>query len=101
MLKYILHTYSLHYIRRGVVPVGAGGAMAPPDFSRSVNPISTRGGRLCPPNNAGTPGFSDLPTALTMSILISDRLFVAKENHFVLFLRFVKKMFLKSVPYRF
>ena len=35
---------------RGVVPGGAGGAMAPPDFGRSVNPISTRGDRLCPPN---------------------------------------------------
>ena len=43
--------------------------MAPPDFARSVNPISTKGGRLCPPNNTGTPGFSDLPTALlTLSI---------------------------------
>ena len=30
----------------------------------SVNPISTKGGRLCPPNNTGTPGFSDLPMAL-------------------------------------
>ena len=37
-------------IYRGVVPGGAGGAMAPPDFGRSVNPISTRGKRLCPPN---------------------------------------------------
>ena len=26
-----------------------GGAMAPPDFGRSVNPISTRGVRLYPP----------------------------------------------------
>ena len=34
---------------RGVVPGGAGGGMAPPDFGRSVNPISTRRGRLCPP----------------------------------------------------
>ena len=25
------------------VPGGAGGAMAPPDFGRSVNPISTKG----------------------------------------------------------
>ena len=25
---------------RGVVPGGAGGTMAPPDFDRSVNPIS-------------------------------------------------------------
>ena len=28
---------------RSVVPGGAGGAMATPDFGRSVNPISTRG----------------------------------------------------------
>ena len=44
---------------------GAGGAMAPPDFGRTVTPISTLGQILpttllsCPP-----PGFSDLPTAL-------------------------------------
>ena len=31
---------------RGVLPGGAGGAMAPTDFGRSVNPISTRGDRL-------------------------------------------------------
>ena len=31
---------------RPVVPGGAGSAMAPPDFGRSVNPISTKGGRL-------------------------------------------------------
>ena len=50
---------------RPVVPGGAGGAMAaPPDFGRSVNPISTKGGRLCPPNDTGGPGFSDLPAAL-------------------------------------
>ena len=52
----------MHY--RPVVPGGAGGAMAPPDFGRPVNPISAKGGRLFPPNNTGTPGFSDLPTAL-------------------------------------
>ena len=40
-------------IFRAVVPgcAGcAGCAMAHPDFGRSVNPISTRGDRLCPPN---------------------------------------------------
>ena len=47
---------------RGVVP---GGAMALPDFGRSVN--STKGGRLCPPSNTGTTGFSDLP------ILINEK----------------------------
>ena len=49
---------------RPVVPGGAGGAMAPPDFGRSVNPISTKGERLCLPYNTDTPEFSDLPTAL-------------------------------------
>ena len=36
----------------------------PPDFGRSVNSIPNKGGRSCPPNNTGTPGFSDLPAAL-------------------------------------
>ena len=45
----------------GVGPWGAGNAWASPDFGRSVNPISTRRDILCPPNNTGTPGFSDLP----------------------------------------
>jgi hypothetical protein len=53
---------------RLVVPGGAGSAMTPPQFGRSANPISisTKGGRLCPPNNTGTPGFTDLPTALPL-----------------------------------
>ena len=53
---------------RGVVPRGTGGSMVPPNFGTSVNPISTNcnGGRLCPPNNTGTPGFPDLPRALRL-----------------------------------
>ena len=35
---------------RPVVPGCAGCAMVHPDFGRSVNPISTRGYKLCPPN---------------------------------------------------
>ena len=35
---------------RPVVPGCAGCAMAHPDFVRLVNPISTMGDRLCPPN---------------------------------------------------
>ena len=35
---------------RPVVPGCAGCVMVHPDFGRSVNPISTRGNRLCPPN---------------------------------------------------
>ena len=45
---------------------GTGGAE---DFGRSVNPISTKGGRLCPPSNTGTPGFSGLLTALLLLVL--------------------------------
>ena len=52
---------------RPVVPRCAGGTMAPPDFGRSVNPISTKGSRLCPPNNTCNPVFSDLPTVLTFT----------------------------------
>ena len=39
---------------------------APPDFGRSVNPISTRGGGTdyAHLTTTGTPGFSDLPTAM-------------------------------------
>ena len=48
---------------RPVVPEGPGGAMAPPDLSRYVNPIST-GGKIMPTNHSGAPRFSDLPTAL-------------------------------------
>ena len=50
-------TKNMHYISmqecvycRPVVPGCAGCAMAHPEFGRSVNPISTRGDRLCPPN---------------------------------------------------
>ena len=38
---------------RPVVPGCAGRAMAHPKFGRSVNPISTRGNRLSPPNGNG------------------------------------------------
>ena len=48
----------------GVVPGCAGCAMAPPDFGRSVNLISTRGTDYAHLITTGTPGFSDLPTAL-------------------------------------
>jgi hypothetical protein len=48
----------------GVPSMGVpGGAMAPPGFGKLVNSISTRVDKLCPSNNTGTPGFSDLPTA--------------------------------------
>ena len=64
MLKIYTDQWYIRLLHRGVTYTGAGGAMAPPDFGRSITPISTTGGRLCPSNNTGTPGFSELPTAL-------------------------------------
>ena len=37
------------HTHRPVASGGAVGALAPPVFGQSVNPISTRGGKLCPP----------------------------------------------------
>ena len=48
---------------------GCHGAMAPPDFGRSVNPVSTRGTDYAHLITTGTPGFSDLPTALYYTVL--------------------------------
>ena len=42
-----------------------------PDFGKTVNPISTKEGRLCPLNNADTPGVSVLPTALHCGIIFA------------------------------
>ena len=50
---------------RDVVPEGAGGVMAPPDFGKSVNPISTRGTDYSHHITICHTGFSDLPTALS------------------------------------
>ena len=62
-----LRTYTAQptYVNRPVVPGVAEGAMAPPVFGRSVNPISTRGTDYTHLITTGTPGFSDLPTALS------------------------------------
>ena len=43
---------------------GAEGAFAPPDFGRSVKAIPISRGRYAHHITTGTPGFSDLPTAL-------------------------------------
>ena len=52
--------------KTGVLSLGMPGGRGHPHIlaDQLDNPISTRGVRLCPPNNTGTPGFSDLPTAL-------------------------------------
>ena len=66
----------LDLISRPVVPRGTA-----PYFGRSVNPISTKGGRLCPPNNTGTPGFSDIPTALRSITRMAEKL-IPKQKQF-------------------
>ena len=67
---------------RPVVPGCAGCAMVHPDFGRSVNPISTRGDRLCLLITTGTPGFSDLPTALNKGSTEHDRLLIkSRPSH--------------------
>ena len=48
-------------------PVGIGA----PDFERSVNPISARGTDYTLHITTGTPGFSELPTALFISLQIA------------------------------
>ena len=43
-----IHEFSSHC--RAVISGGTGGALAPPEFRSSANPIPTRGDRLCPPH---------------------------------------------------
>ena len=49
---------------RAVFSRGAEGALAPPEFGSSVNPIPTKGGTLCLSITASTPGLQNLTTAL-------------------------------------
>ena len=49
---------------RPVVPGGAGGSIAPPDFGRSVNLSQPGGTDYAHYITTGIPGFSSLPTAL-------------------------------------
>ena len=60
-------------ICRGVVPGGAGGAMTPPDFGRSVNSISTRGTDYAHLITTGTPDFQTFrrPCGLHYIVLFS------------------------------
>ena len=79
----------MHYECRGVILGAAGGAMAPPDFGRSVNPISTRGTDYANLITNGTPGFSDLPTALS---------YYAYLGAHICYLSFFKAVFSFNVP---
>jgi len=51
-------------IDRGVARGGAEGALAPPEFGRSVNPIQTRGADYTPHTTASPSGFKKLSTLL-------------------------------------
>ena len=46
------------------VQLEGGGARAPPEFGKSVNPVQTMGGRLCPSHYCQPPGFKMLSTPL-------------------------------------
>ena len=60
------------YFYRPVVPGCTGCAVAHPDFGRSVNPIPTRGTDYAHLITTGTPGFSDLPTALFYALVLKS-----------------------------
>ena len=50
VVGYMRKVVSIHPLSWDDIPGCAGCAMAQHDFGRSVKPISTRGGRPCPPN---------------------------------------------------
>ena len=50
---------------------GLGGALAPPVFGQSVNPISTRGANYAHHSTTSPPGFSDLATGLGLDCEIN------------------------------
>ena len=49
---------------RAVVSRDAGGALAPPEFGSSINPIPARGADYAHHITGSTPGFGNLTTAL-------------------------------------
>ena len=60
---YILFCVEIRDAARG----GAGGAAAPPDFGRSVNPISTGGADYVHHSTTCPPGFLTLAASLEIS----------------------------------
>ena len=50
---------------------GAGGALAPPVFGQTVNPISTRGADYTYHSTTSPPGISDLATGLGSDIVVA------------------------------
>ena len=58
--------YNLHYYTGVLSLEASGGAMASPEFGRSVNPISNYAHLI----TTGTPRFLDLPMALLNSLTL-------------------------------
>ena len=68
-LDYVLHSSMLynHTYFSGLSEPGEGGHSSSPLFLKGhINPMSTRGGRLCSPYYYLLPRISDLPTALLL-----------------------------------
>ena len=63
--------YHIVSYRRAVASGGAGGALAPPVFGQTVNPISTRGADFTHHSTKSPPGISDLATGLNDSWIIN------------------------------
>ena len=77
--QFLASTWQLSYLSRvrplpvqnsGVSSLGVPGVPRHPQILEDQLTLSQPGGggRLCPPNNAGTPGFSDLPTAVKFCV---------------------------------
>ena len=64
LIQNLISLYVLHIIVHACRKRGGWGALAPPVFGRTVNPISTRGADYAHYSTTSLPGFSDLATAL-------------------------------------
>ena len=71
LLDFLEQTYKFFFqlLNAGLLSLGpalgvAGGAMAPSDLAHQLTLSQPVGGQKCPHITTGTPGFSDLPTAL-------------------------------------
>ena len=98
-VSYLLRTQTNEvYILEKICPIqgcrswGCRGAMTPPDFGRSVNPILCRGTDCAHVITTGTPGFSNLPTALLYKInfIITQTLHNITMKNFSVSIVFIK-----------
>ena len=71
-----------------LVSGGAGGALATPEFRRSVNPISTRGGRLCLlhyylPTELYVASYVPESYSISVEVAVMDRLLIIFKYRFL------------------